>query len=82
MVWSSLAGAKSGAIIINTDASSKQVSVASEQLQEKQDDEAAGASYSGIVPGNHSRQPNLLNQAREQIDPSRHPINLDELRLT
>ena len=74
VVWTSPVGTESGANIINTDArtseavaqASKQVVFASQPLQEKQDEEATGARYSGIEPGSHSRHPNPLNRARER----------------
>ena len=74
VVWTSLVGTETGANITTTDArtseavaqASKQVVVASQPLQEKQDEEATDTRYSGVDRGSHSRHPNPLNRARER----------------
>ena len=74
VVWTSPVGTETGANITTTDArtseavaqASTQEVVASQLLQEKQYEEAAGARYSGVERGSHSRHPNPLNRARER----------------
>ena len=74
MVWTSPVGTETGANITKTDArtseavaqASTQEVVASQPLQEKQDEEGTGARSSGAEPGRHSRHPNPLNRARER----------------
>ena len=75
VAWTRPVGTETGANITKTDArtseavaqaTSKQVVVASEPLQKKQDKEGTGARSSVAEPGRPPRHPNPLNRARER----------------